>query len=166
MSDRASIDRASVWPARNIDQQLRAEIAKKRALEAENPDQRRRSSSKGGNRCRQSPERLTSAGDESRASAAGSNVRNRRSIWGRAARHSATTRSSLASPGARFTITTKSTPAGQSSRVARNASRTRRLARLRTTEFPIRREAVTPRRGEPSAEFADRIRTKPGVDTR
>jgi len=97
-----------------------------------------------------------------------SNVRRRFSICGRAASHSVITLSSLLSPVARLTITTRSTPAGHSSRVARNASRIRRLARLRTTALPTRREAVMPKRGESEsgAALAERMSTNRDVDTR
>ncbi len=66
-----------------------------------------------------------------------------------ALRHSDTTSAAFIAPGGFLTMTTRSMPGGKSSAVARNASRTRRFARLRVTAPPILREAVMPRRAGP-----------------
>jgi hypothetical protein len=73
----------------------------------------------------------------------------RRTIRLRAACHSATTSPNVLFPMPWRTITTTVASRGHESRTARNASRTRRLARFRSTAFPIRRDAVIPRRGGP-----------------
>lgn len=82
-------------------------------------------------------------------------------------RSSATTLTS-AGGGRRWrTITTRSQSGGQISRVARKASRSTRLARLRVTAPPTFRETVIPNRapvGAPS--LAQSRRTNRGVETR
>ncbi len=85
-----------------------------------------------------------------------------------ALRHSATTAASPSPGGTRRTMTTTSASSGKRSRVARNASRTRRLARFRTTAPPTLRDAVTPRRALSPGQGgrALTISTKFASDTR
>lgn len=86
---------------------------------------------------------------------------------GAASRHSSSIAGNDPGPSGRRTITTRSNGDGQSARVARNASRTSRLARFRTTAFPTRRDAVMPSRGfsHPGGQGAIR-KMKPGATTR
>jgi len=90
----------------------------------------------------------------------------RRLMSGDTPRSSATICSSFSSVMGLRTMTTTSIPGIQTSRVARNASRTSRFPRLRTTALPSLRDATTPSRGfsSPSAR-PRRSRTKCEVDT-
>lgn len=90
----------------------------------------------------------------------------RRTIRPRAACHSATTAPNFVFPSACRTITTTSMPAGQVVLTVRKASRTRRLARLRSTAFPTRRDAVIPSRGPRLGADRRSMKTKPGDTTR